>query len=955
MKPITSIRKSARLSSGSNQIPVISTRVISEGNQSTLRHSLRGSGKVWKKTFQGKKFEFAEKLKEKRNYIMYVSGMGHEKEVVETIEQIPQEEPKDKIIEERQIIDNYEYLETKDLKKKNDPRRMSITRHQRLSSPFERTVVKKFASNKTQNKPYSTTTTINKTNYGEENDQNKYNSFTVKQENKTVAPSKLYETYKPVKNNPTYSQTKTTTTKTITTIQNKAPIKTSINQYQSKTLTDKTDLKVSKYTDRRGNAPKYEPKNQPKYEPKNQPKYESKTQSKYESKYESKYQTKNESKYQPKYEPKNQPKYESKYESKYQTKNESKYQPKYESKYQSKYESKNISKSKYTRPETEPNEGRELGNTKIETTQDGDYLIKVTTTRTQVSKYNDRRQEGYESKYGQKAEYKPRGGSVPRAGERPRGLDEDKQSDKPRSSSNPRERPEFGGPHGPHGPHGPYGEHRPEFGGPNGPHGPYGGHRPGEKPEDKEDRPSSRGKAESLEKTEEYTGKPGFGPHGPGFGPRFEPHGPGFEHHGPHGPRPGFGPHGPGFGPHGPGFGPHGPGFGPHGPGFEHHGPGFEPHGPHGPGFEPHGPHGPGFAPHGPGFDHHRPHGPGFGPHGLGFGPHGSGFGPHGPGFGPHGPGFGQGFQHLPNCPLYPANLEKERMRFISQQKGMRSFEENTFSQSSNRPFIEKNYGRSGSQPKSGKRPNLTLNTESNASNIGGVTQIRIQQTTGSSEDGGDNYNYYESKNIIKKGRRIPMTIHQKRDEMSAYSEDIPSKYNINSSYSNGKYANQSINVNNTYSQSMTNLNRQMQGLGPTAGKGGSQYTQQTTYKQIKTTTSSGSGGRKAAGAGEGFGTSSYSEYKKYEQKGKVGNGIGSSSNYINQYTDYKRGGASASGYQFNQSNQYMQGSGYDAQYQYNNLGDFSQYQYLDDSEYEIIYCPVHGRQTVRKNRNYYY
>ena len=57
MKINTSVRKRARLSSGNKQIPVISTRVISEGGQSGLRHSLRGSGKVWKKTFQGKKFE----------------------------------------------------------------------------------------------------------------------------------------------------------------------------------------------------------------------------------------------------------------------------------------------------------------------------------------------------------------------------------------------------------------------------------------------------------------------------------------------------------------------------------------------------------------------------------------------------------------------------------------------------------------------------------------------------------------------------------------------------------------------------------------------------------------------------------------------------------------------------------------------------------------------------------
>ena len=130
-------------------------------------------------------------MKEKKNYI----------------EQIPQSAPKEKIIEERQIIDNYEYHETKNLKKKKDPRRESITHHQRLSSPFERTVLRKYGSytSKPQQKSY-TTTTIKKNNYDSGNNSvNKYSSFTTKQEkNKTVVPSKLYETYKPSKNTTYY-------------------------------------------------------------------------------------------------------------------------------------------------------------------------------------------------------------------------------------------------------------------------------------------------------------------------------------------------------------------------------------------------------------------------------------------------------------------------------------------------------------------------------------------------------------------------------------------------------------------------------------------------------------------------------------------------------------------------------------------------------------------------------
>jgi hypothetical protein len=310
---------------GSGSRPGVTTQIIS--GQSGLRHSLRGSGsgKVWKKTVPGKKFEFAEKLKEKKNYIMYVSGMGHEKNVIEEFEKIPE---KPKIVEERQVIDNYEYHESKDLKKKKDPRRLSITHHQRLSEPFERTVVKKYGqdtSKPTETRAYKTSTikssrfgggtggaidVLSKYNsstikssssrYGSGTGGavdvlSKYNSFTSKKDNNyTVAPSKLYETYKPSKI--TTSYTKTVTKKS------KAPVRTKINQYTSRTIsrTGKPTLTTSKYLS---------------------------------------------------------------------TSTTSKYIPKYEA------------KSLYY--ETEPNKSYGLGDTqtKTETTQDGDYLIKITTSK----------------------------------------------------------------------------------------------------------------------------------------------------------------------------------------------------------------------------------------------------------------------------------------------------------------------------------------------------------------------------------------------------------------------------------------------------------------------------------------------------------------------------------------------------------------------------------------------
>ena len=818
---------SSGISSGNKQVPTKITREITNG-QSGLRHSLRGSGKVWKKTVLGKKFEFAEKLKEKKNYIMYRSGMGHEKNVIEEIEQIPQPE---KIVEERQIIDNYEYHETKNLKKKKDPRRLSVTVHQRLSSPFERTVLTKYSSSTSNQQPrsYTSTSTTKKINYGGENDSlNKYNSFTTKQDkNKTVAPSKLYETYKPSKNISSYTQTKTTTT---IKSQSKAPVKTTVNQYQIKAITssEKSQTNNSKYEDRRGNAPKYVPKNAP--------------------------------------------------------------------------------KNKYNRPETEPNfVGEEQ--TKTETTQDGDYLIKVTTTKKQVSgmkPYGSRRHGGNPGQ-------KPRMGNNPRGAQKPsfgEESGEEEEKEKLNSSNRPSyggTRPGFGGPHGPHrfgephgphgfgGPHGPHGfggPHEPHgFGGPHGPHGFGGPHGPigGPRPEERDNRPS-RERPKSFDRPGSFTRtKPGEGPNPEGESslPR--------------------------------GFGPHGPGFGPSSkPGF-------------GPGPRPVLPPRPGFGPHGPGLDSHRP---GFGPHGPGFGPYGPGFGPYGPGFGPSGfgprpvlpprPGYGDDgiiHYHLPTCPLY----EEERRRAQSLQNTMRSFEEKTFSKNAHSSFIGGKYGRYSSEPRFGRssvdsveKRNMTLTTQKKSSNIGSVSQNKYQTTTVS--DSGDNYNYYESKNILKRHRRLPITIHHRRGQLGA----------------------------------------------------GSKYTQKTSYKQVQT-----SSGKSSSGftKGTGKGTSSYSEYKKYDQKGKMGNSssVGNISKYqFKQNNNYKRSkiGASAgeTSYKYS-SNEFREGgpsyADYDEQYQYtesneyryggNNYGGFSQYQYLDDSEFEVIECPVHGRQTVRRNRHYNY
>ena len=389
----TSISRQGGANSGigsdNRTITTTTTRVVDLGKgapQPGLRRSSRGS-RVWKKTILGEKFEFAEKLKEKKNYILYVSGVGHEKKQIEEIEETKKVElPKEKVVEVRQIIDNYGYHETKNVKTKN-PKRLSITHHERLSTPFERTTLKKFSSYTTDPKARGyVSTSVQKTRYDTEptvktTTINQYNSMTSKQQkNKTIVPPKLYETYKPAKTQITK------TTRTIKT-ENKTPnnISQTRNKITNQTQITKTKTEITKYGDRRGNQ-----------------------------------------------------------------------------NIQNIQTNKMKIENKYKRPSP-----ADLGinQTKTETHQDGEYIIKVTTTRTQIGKYG-------------KPEERSRGGSVPRFlgphgphGPMPRisgfersriEIEEERQE----------RRKSFERPHGYMGPHGPHG-----FMGPHGP-SPHGFMRP---------------------------------------------------------------------------------------------------------------------------------------------------------------------------------------------------------------------------------------------------------------------------------------------------------------------------------------------------------------------------------------------------------------------------------------------------------------------------------------------
>ncbi len=166
-----------------------------------MRSSLRSSGRVRKRTILGEKFDYGEKVKEKRNYIMYVSGQGQEKQEIEEFEEIPPPpKPKEKVVEEKEIIDNYQYHETKNLSKKKS--RHSTTYHERLSTPFERTTIRRYESYTPQPRIEGYKKIEFSRNYGKK-DHSNYSSLTSNafKNKRDYSASNIYETYKPSRYN----------------------------------------------------------------------------------------------------------------------------------------------------------------------------------------------------------------------------------------------------------------------------------------------------------------------------------------------------------------------------------------------------------------------------------------------------------------------------------------------------------------------------------------------------------------------------------------------------------------------------------------------------------------------------------------------------------------------------------------------------------------------------------
>ena len=91
-------------------------------------------------TEKEKKFEESGVARKKRNYVMYESKLGTEKEQnMQLLKEAKKPKPveprkEEKIIQKKkqiQYLDNYQYHETKDIKD-NDPNKVSIVTHQRL-------------------------------------------------------------------------------------------------------------------------------------------------------------------------------------------------------------------------------------------------------------------------------------------------------------------------------------------------------------------------------------------------------------------------------------------------------------------------------------------------------------------------------------------------------------------------------------------------------------------------------------------------------------------------------------------------------------------------------------------------------------------------------------------------------------------------------------------------------
>ena len=833
------------------------------GSQGGLRHSLRGSGRIKKTILKGDKFEFAEKLREKRNYVLYVSGVGHETKEIEEIDDfMPQSPPTEEIIEERQIIDNYQYHETKNCKK--NQKKLNTTHHERLSIPFEKKTLLKYSSYTTQSQPksYAKTKTVKTSRFGKTLDVeeiNPYNSLTLKLgKNKSTTPSNLYETYKSNKN------TSLTKTKRATSPEGRNLPSSSINNiYKSRNI---YQLGKDKRLFSSSNLIKYKPnQNGIKDKPNrtytlNFGEYQTRTETKKNGEYLIKITT-----------------------SRQQINGPNPYKKIDASK--SKYRAgKLINQQRFT-PEYRSRSGSEpRGRRNSDINNIKPKFGENPRPCSRLSPYNGPKKEDKLKPYGRA--YGPKTGDKPRLYAGPHGLklgDIPRSYDKPKSGNEPKPYGVTLGPKPGDNPK-PYG-------------GPYGS-RPDniQRPYGKPQWPKSG----DLSKTYNGTNrsklgdnpKPYGGPHGPTLGDRPKPYG------APHKPNPG---------------------------------------------------------------DKQKPYGQkplnNKGSYGL---PHETKIidraGPYGgPKLGvkrrpierlksfdkpkftfsyknPHGlrPTSGHGLRGPNDSKMRPASRNKS----IESPK----FNERTFNGRRDRPDVVKprfdnkafpskrlgSHSREDNRLSGGKyipSHSYKILTENNYTSPSRKqdkrTQMKFQNNKGPS-NGDDNYNYYESKHIIKHGRlNLPITIHHRRGEEDNSSQ----KYQRNSSY-NKTSQKLSPNLSRKYiKNSKLKINNKSN-----IRQDNSRNIQKSIYRKETYTITNRIGGRLnennsrrdlTPDTRKGREIKAFSQYQKYGQKSKL--------NYNN------------SKYQLNQSTDVR--------------SNLSKYQYNDDNDLIVIYCPVHGKRTFRKSK----
>ena len=201
-----------------------------------------------------KKFEEAGVRKKKRNYVLYESKLGTEKEQdLKKIEEAPKPKPKqkpkpqprqrveEKIIQKkkrREYLDNYQYKETKNVK---NPRTLSVVTHQRLGEiiggVYEEHTFQRMTMNDTGRGPklYSEETTTTTSRRGPQGQPLKSTQRTTSASKTVPAQSREYRREVKQNSNDTNirniaplrgTKTTTTTTRTTTTRSNSKPVNT---------------------------------------------------------------------------------------------------------------------------------------------------------------------------------------------------------------------------------------------------------------------------------------------------------------------------------------------------------------------------------------------------------------------------------------------------------------------------------------------------------------------------------------------------------------------------------------------------------------------------------------------------------------------------------------------------------------------------------------------------------